>query len=174
MEKKIKVENKEALKKYIVEKEYTMGVCLSSKDIRGFKSGNVDISKAWCTIKNDEMFIVNMRIRGSAIKGADGKLTNPQRKLLEHRNTLDDIIKDVFRNKLAIVPIEAFSNDEGLMKIHVALCKKNPDYVPPVKTEKKEKPAYKNHGGRKPYKKFDNGGKYKKSYKGRINRTEKE
>lgn len=139
--KTIKVVNTEAAKKFIVEQEYTMGVCLSSKDIRGFKSGNIDISKAWGTIKGNELYIVNMKIKGAAEKDAEtGKFREPERKLLEHRAELDKLISSVFKNKLAIVPLEVFANEDGLMKIKIGLCKKNPDYVAPVKVERDRKP----------------------------------
>lgn len=159
MEKTIKVVNTEAAKKFIVEQEYTMGVCLSSKDIRGFKSGNVDISRAWGTIKGNELFIVNMRIKGAAEKDEEtGKFKEPERKLLEHRTELDKLIDAVFKNRLAIVPLEVFSNEEGLMKIKIGLCKKNPDYVAPVKVERTERVV---RDTKKPYekKKFNSKGK---------------
>ena len=141
MEKTIKVVNTGAAKKFIVEQEYTMGVCLSSKDIRGFKSGNVDISRAWGTIKGNELFIVNMRIKGAAEKDeTTGKFKEPERKLLEHRHELDKLIDAVFKNRLAIIPLEVFSNVDGLMKIKIGLCKKNPEYVAPVKVEREKKP----------------------------------
>jgi SsrA-binding protein len=177
MEKVIKIENKEAQKKYIVEEEYTMGVCLSSNDMKGFKSGKIDISRAWCTINNRELFIVNMRVKGAAVKGADGKFVEPQRKLLEHRDTLDNIIKKVFKQKMVIVPLEVFSNEEGLMKIKVGICTKNPDYVPPVRTERPHNGGFSkgsyNKGGynKKPYNsgykgKGQNGGYHKSNGNG--------
>lgn len=143
MKKEINIVNHEAYKKYNVGKEYMMGVCLTPNDIRGFKSGKVDISRAWCTIQHKELFIVNMRIRGAATKNAEGKMVEPQRKLLEHREVLNNLISEVYKNKLCIVPLKVTANEDGLMKITVALCTKNPDYVP------SERPAFKGNGARK-------------------------
>lgn len=180
--KTIRVVNTEATKKFIIEQEYTMGVCLSSNDIRGFKSGNVDISKAWGTIKGNELFIVNMKIKGAAEKDAEtGKFREPERKLLEHRAELDKLIATVFKNKLAIVPLEAFTNEDGLMKIKIGLCKKNPEYVAPVKVERDKKPYEKkqfraDNGGRKQFgeKKFNGhkgGFKSKGGYNKNVGKT---
>lgn len=131
MVKNLRVVNEEAKKAYIVVEEYTVGVCLSAKDIKGFKGGNVSIDHAWCTIKGNELFIKRLYIKGGAEKNSEGKFIDPDRKLLEHREVLDTLFKKVFTERLAIIPLEAFSNEDGLLKIKIGLCKKNPDYVKP-------------------------------------------
>lgn len=127
------VNNTEGRKKYIIEEESLMGICLKPDDIRGLKSNNVDISRAWCTIKDREIFIINMRVKGSSIKGEDGKLISPERKLLERRSELDRIIKRVFKERLVLVPLELSTNEDGKLKVLVGVGRKNPDYVAPVK-----------------------------------------
>lgn len=127
------VNNTEGRKKYIIEEESLMGICLKPDDIRGLKSNNVDISRAWCTIKDGEIFIINMRVKGSSIKGEDGKLISPERKLLERRSELDRIIKRVFKERLVLVPLELSTNEDGKLKVLVGVGRKNPDYVAPVR-----------------------------------------
>lgn len=158
MAKRAMVNNTEGRKKYNIESEATMGVCLSPTDVKGFKAGNVDISRAWCTIVNKELYIVNMRIKGSAVKDENGKLISPNRKLLEHRDALDKMCSRVFKDRLAIVPLELSVTEEGLLKVTVGLGKRNPDYVAPVRgyTPHTKKPSY-NKGG---YHK-GNGGKFR-------------
>lgn len=163
MEKKISIKNGEALKKYVIHEEFTMGVCLRPKDIKGFKSGKVDISRALGTIKNNELYIKGMRIRGAALKNPEGKLYEPDRKLLERRDTLDDLIKRVFSQRLSIVPLEVLSNDEGLMKIKIGVGVKNPDWVPPVR-HNKQKNGFR-AGGNRPYKHNKKYNNRERSYK---------
>ena len=127
------VNNTEGRKKYIIEEESLMGICLKPDDIRGLKSNNVDISRAWCTIRDGEIFIINMRVKGSSVKGEDGKLISPERKLLERRSELDRIIKRVFKERLVLVPLELSTNEDGKLKVLVGVGRKNPDYVAPVK-----------------------------------------
>lgn len=140
------VNNTEGRKKYIIEEESLMGICLKPDDIRGLKSNNVDISRAWCTIKDGEIFIINMRVKGSSIKGEDGKLISPERKLLERRSELDRIIKRVFKERLVLVPLELSTNEDGKLKVLVGVGRKNPDYVAPVKPVRGSKQNGK-HGG---------------------------
>lgn len=140
------VNNTEGRKKYIIEEESLMGICLKPDDIRGLKSNNVDISRAWCTIKDREIFIINMRVKGSSIKGEDGKLISPERKLLERKSELDRIIKRVFKERLVLVPLELSTNADGKLKVLVGVGRKNPDYVAPVKPVRGSKPNGKRGG----------------------------
>lgn len=135
------VNNTEGRKKYIIEEESLMGICLKPDDIKGLKGNNVDISRAWCTIKDGEIFIINMRIKGSSVKGEDGKLISPERKLLEKKSELERIIKRVFRERLVLVPLELSTNEDGKLKVLVGIGRKNPDYVAPVKPVKNNRQA---------------------------------
>lgn len=129
------VNNTEGRKKYIIGEEITMGICLKPEDIKGLKAKAVDISRAWCTVKNNEVYIVNMRIKDSSIKTEDGKLSNPDRKLLDKRDSLDNIISKVFKERLVIVPLDLSFNEDGKLKVTVGIGSKNPDYVQPVKKQ---------------------------------------
>lgn len=136
------VNNTEGRKKYNVTDEITMGICLKPEDIRGLKANAVDISGAWCTIKNNEIFIVNMRIKDSFIKLENGKLSNPDRKLLDHRESLDSIISRVFKDRLVIVPLDLSLNADGKLKVTVGIGSKNADYVKEIKPERRFKKSY--------------------------------
>ena len=137
------VNNVDGRKKYDILEESTMGICLLGSDIRGLKANKVDISKAWITIIDKELYIVNMRIPGSSIVNEEGKKQNPNRKLLEHREALDKMIKRVFKERLAIVT--------------VGLGRKNPEYVPPVnKAFNGNKRFNGNNGGKRSFHKNQN------------------
>lgn len=151
------VNNVEGRKKYDILEESTMGICLLGSDIRGLKANKVDISKAWITIIDKELYIVNMRIPGSSIVNEEGKKQNPNRKLLEHREALDKMIKRVFKERLAIVPLELSLNEDGKLKVTVGLGRKNPEYVPPVKKAFNGNKKFNgNNGGKRSFHKNQN------------------
>lgn len=131
--------NKEAYKKYIIEETYEMGISLNPHDNVGLSKGKIDVRRAWCTIKHNELYIRHLRILGGAFKNEEGSLIDPDRKLLEERETLDKIFNKVYKNRMVIVPIKAYTivNDKGrrLLKITVGIGKKNPNYVPTYTTK---------------------------------------
>ena len=61
-ENKVLAQNKKASHDYFIEETYEAGMVLTGTEIKSLRRGKANISDAFATIRNGEMFVHNMHI----------------------------------------------------------------------------------------------------------------
>ena len=56
------IDNRKANFNYTIQDEYEAGIVLIGCEIKSIRKGNVNMSDAYCTFENGEMFLKNMHI----------------------------------------------------------------------------------------------------------------
>lgn len=124
---KIIARNKKASYNYFLLDSFEVGIVLHGTEIKSVRANKVNIGDAYCIIRNEEMFIVNMHIA----KYEHGNIFNHdetrQRKLLLHKKQIIKINNKVMQDNLTIVPTKVYL-EKGLCKVEIALAKGKKNY----------------------------------------------
>jgi len=119
--------NKKATHDYFILETYDCGIVLTGTEIKSIRNHKVSIQDAYCTIKNNELFIINMHIA----KYDQGNIFNHKetrnRKLLVHKSEIRKMIGKIKQEGLTIIPLKIYIQ-EGYAKVEVAICKGKKNY----------------------------------------------
>ena len=124
---KVIARNKKASHDYFLLNTYEAGIVLRGTEIKSVRANKVNIGDAYCIIRNEEMFIVNMHIA----KYDQGNLFNHDetrsRKLLLHKKEIIKIFNKIGQEALTIIPLKVYM-EKGLAKVEIALAKGKKNY----------------------------------------------
>ncbi|MDY0063824.1 MAG: SsrA-binding protein SmpB [Bacilli bacterium] len=114
--------NKKANHEYFILDVFDCGIVLQGTEIKSIRETKVSINEAYCQIKNNELFIINMNIA----KYSKGTIFNHEetrnRKLLAHRREINKMTGRVAQEGLTLIPLEVYL-ENGLAKVKIALAK---------------------------------------------------
>ncbi|MCI6789319.1 MAG: SsrA-binding protein SmpB [Mollicutes bacterium] len=119
---KILVSNKKAHFNYFLSDFLECGIELFGTEIKSIKNHGCSINDAYCVIKNNEMFIINMNIapyeKGTVYN--HDPLRN--RRLLLHKNEILKFNNRVTKDGYTIIPTKIYLK-KGMCKVEIALGK---------------------------------------------------
>ncbi len=116
-------ENRKARFEYFILEEFEAGMVLLSSEVKSLRERKVNISDAYVTEKNGEIWLHNMHI--AKYKAANKKKHKPkrERKLLLHKKEINKLISQIKTAGVTIVPLSIYFNDKGLVKTRIAIVK---------------------------------------------------
>lgn len=128
LQKNIQIKNRKARFEYEVLETYTAGIVLRGTEIKAIREGKASIAESFCEFSNGELFVINMTIQ--EYSHATHFTHNPktERKLLLNRKELKKLEKEVKNSGLTIIPLLLFTNEKGLAKLEIALCRGKKQY----------------------------------------------
>lgn len=114
--------NREAKFNYFILEEYECGIVLVGTELKSIRSGKANIKDSYATIRNNELYLLNMHI--SAYK--EGNIFNHEerrtRKLLMHKHEIVKINNRIMQEGLTLVPLKLYFK-KNKVKILLGLCK---------------------------------------------------
>ena len=118
------IDNRKANFNYTIQDEYEAGIVLIGCEIKSIRKGNVNMSDAYCTFENGEMFLKNMHISPYEDSGFSYRDYQPKRdrKLLLTKHELRKLNQAVKTKGKTIIPVKMYVNDRGYVKLSVALA----------------------------------------------------
>jgi SsrA-binding protein len=124
----IKIKNKKARFEYEILNRYTAGIVLRGSEIKAIREGKASIAESYCEFSNHELYVINMNVQ--EYSHAHHYKHNPksERKLLLNRNELKKLEKEVKNTGLTIIPLLLYTNEKGLAKLEIALCRGKKQY----------------------------------------------
>ena len=118
----MKILNKKAKFSYFILDTYECGIELKGTEIKSIRNGSCDIRDSFATIKNNEVYVLNMYIA----KYKEGNQFNHDerrtRKLLLHKKEIKKIREKKEREGITLVPIEIYFKGSNA-KLLLGLCK---------------------------------------------------
>ena len=114
--------NRRAGFEYHMVQKYTAGMVLTGTEIKSIREGHVNITDAFCFIKDGELFIRNMHI--SVWKQGSYYNHDPLRvrKLLLKRAELKKIKVKAIEKGFTIIATKLFLSESGYAKIEIAVA----------------------------------------------------
>ena len=123
IQKHVNIVNRRASYEYQFLVKYTAGIMLKGTEIKAIREGNVNMSDAFCTFYNGELWVHNMHIA----KFTEGTWNNHEpmreRKLLLNKRELNQLEKKLQEQGLTIIPIRVFISERGFAKVEIALAR---------------------------------------------------
>lgn len=129
MQKNINILNKRAKFDYEILDKYEAGLVLTGTEIKSIRLGKASIAESFCEFHHGELFVINSHIEEYLYGTQFNHKTKSDRKLLLQKRELRKLEKDSQNKGLTIIPLRLFTNEKGLAKLEIALCrgKKNFD-----------------------------------------------
>ncbi len=124
----IRIKNKKARFEYEIIDRYSAGIVLAGTEIKAIREGKASIAESFCEFHNRELFIINMTVQEYSHASHFNHNPKSERKLLLNRSELKKLEKEVKNSGLTIIPLVLYTNDKGLAKIDIALCRGKKEY----------------------------------------------
>ena len=119
----VNIKNKKAFFEFHILTKYSAGIALLGTEIKSIRNNNANLSDAFCTFSNSELYIKNLHIGELQNAGLNNHTPKRDRKLLLNRLELNKIESKVKEKGITIVPLRLFINKNGKAKIEIALSK---------------------------------------------------
>jgi SsrA-binding protein len=116
-------ENRKARFDYFIEDRYEAGIALLGWEVKAMRAGRAQLKEAYVFLRNGEAFLFGCHI--SPLNSASTHVTADPvrtRKLLMHRNQIDQLIGAVERRGYTVVPLELYWK-KGRAKLSIGLAK---------------------------------------------------
>jgi len=124
IQKNIQIKNRKARFEYEILDKYTAGIVLVGTEIKAIREGQASIAESFCEFnERGELFVINMTVQEYSHANHFNHNPKSERKLLLNKTELKKLFKNVKTSGLTIIPLVLFTNDKGLAKIIIALCR---------------------------------------------------
>ena len=114
--------NRKAKFEYQFLQTYEAGMVLTGTEVKALRAGDANLSDAWCTFENNELFVKSLYIAPYKYGPQDQHETRRTRKLLLKRSELKKLERRVKEKGLTIVPYRIFFGEKGFAKCEIALA----------------------------------------------------
>ena len=120
--------NKRARFDYEIIEIFSAGIVLTGTEIKSIRLGKAQIAESFCEFSNNELFAINTYIEEYAFGNQFNHKSRSERKLLLNKRELKSLARSVESKGLTIVPLRLFTNEKGLAKLEIALCRGKKTY----------------------------------------------
>lgn len=120
--------NKKAKFDYEIIDTYSAGIVLTGTEIKSIRIGKAQIAESFCEFNNGELFAINTYIEEYAFGNQFNHKSRSERKLLLNKKELKKLERDVQTKGLTIIPLRLFTNEKGLAKLEIGLCRGKKTY----------------------------------------------
>jgi SsrA-binding protein len=115
--------NRAASFNYNLLETFEAGIALQGSEIKSIRDGRISLKESYADVKNGEVFLVSAHI--SPYEAANRFNHDPKRdrKLLLHRREIKRLTGKIREKGLTLVPTKVLINDQGRVKVEIALAK---------------------------------------------------
>lgn len=121
-------ENRKARHDYFIEEKYECGIVLHGTEVKSIRAGRVNLKESYCIIRDSQIYILGMHISPYE----QGSIFNVdplrERVLLMHKREIRKLDSDSSQKGYSIVPLRIYANDNGKVKMEIALVKGKHNY----------------------------------------------
>jgi SsrA-binding protein len=121
--------NRRARHDYTIESTQEAGLVLTGTEVKSLREGRASLAQSFVSVsKQGELWLENANIP----EYLDGTWTNHaprrKRKLLMHRRQINKLAQAVQAKGEALIPLSLYFNEDGRVKLEVALAKGKREY----------------------------------------------
>ncbi|OIP04185.1 MAG: SsrA-binding protein [Bacteroidetes bacterium CG2_30_32_10] len=120
---KVQIKNKRASFEYFFIEKYIAGIQLTGTEIKSLREGKANITDAYCSFTNNELFVRNMHISEYTYGTYLNHPPKRERKLLLNKRELHKLLNKLKEQGITIIPTFLFINERGFAKLEIALAK---------------------------------------------------
>jgi len=113
--------NRRARHEYSIEDMFEAGLVLTGTEIKSIRAGHVSLQEAYARIDRGEAWLVGAHIAPFAGGNRLNHEAKRSRKLLLHRDEIDELLGKTKSKGLTIVPLRLFIDRRGHAKLEIGL-----------------------------------------------------
>ncbi|MHA3838848.1 SsrA-binding protein [Mycoplasma sp. VS1572C] len=132
---KIVANNKKAFRDYEIIEKFEAGIELMGWEVKSARTSSVDITNAFCSIYKGEMYLKEAYFKQYMQVKCD---ETRDRKLLLHKNEIRKIGFKEDTQRLTIIPLKIYFNEQSRLKVEIALARGLKKYDKRAKIIKEE------------------------------------
>ena len=117
-------QNRRARHEFHVEDTIEAGIVLRGTEIKSIRAHKVSLADAYARIDKDEAWVIGLHI--APWESADVRFNHEpkrSRKLLLHREEIDEMLGKTRAKGLTLVPLRLYINDQGKAKLELGLAR---------------------------------------------------
>lgn len=123
----MEINNRKAKHNYQVFETAEAGIVLTGTEIKSLKVGKANIKDSYATVKNNELFLINMHISSYE----NGNIFNHEetrtRKLLMHKREIYKLRDKIRLEGYTLIPLKIYLK-KGFAKVMLGVCKGKKNY----------------------------------------------
>ncbi len=113
--------NRKARHEYSIGDTFEAGLVLTGTEIKSIRAGHVSLQEAYARIERGEAWLVGAHIAPFAGGNRLNHEAKRSRKLLLHRDEIDELLGKTKSKGLTIVPLRLFIDGRGHAKLEIGL-----------------------------------------------------
>lgn len=120
--------NKKAFFDYEIVEKFDAGMVLLGSEIKAIREGRINLKDSFVEIKQGEALLIGCHISPYSNSSYNNHTPERTRKLLLHKREIRKIDTKVKSKGVTIVPLRMYFNEDGFVKIEIALAKGKRSY----------------------------------------------
>jgi SsrA-binding protein len=117
------IQNRKARFEFEILDTIVAGIQLFGSEVKSVRLGKASLSDSFAMIHHNEVWLENMQITPYEHNHIEMLEPKRSRKLLLHKEEIRKILTKINEKGLTLVPLKAFFNSKGLLKIELAIAK---------------------------------------------------
>ena len=113
--------NRKARHEFSIEDTLEAGLVLTGTEIKSIRAGHVSLQEAYARIERGEAWLVGAHIAPFAAGNRFNHEAKRSRKLLLHRDEIDELLGKTKSKGLTLVPLRLFIDGRGHAKLEIGL-----------------------------------------------------
>ena len=114
--------NRKAYHNYHIQESFEAGIVLKGSEIKSIRAGKVNLSDAYAKPENGELWLYNSHIASYDAASYNAHEPVRPRKLLLHREEIDNLAGKVTQRGLTLVPLKLYI-ENGVAKVELGVAK---------------------------------------------------
>ena len=114
--------NRKAKYEYTLIDEFEAGIILKGTEVKAMRSGNANLSDAYCIFDNGNLIIKSMFIAEYDHGNVNNHETRADRRLLLRKSELKKIKRKLDEKGLTLVPYKIYFTERGFVKLNIWLA----------------------------------------------------
>lgn len=120
---KIITTNRKAFRDYNIVESVECGIELKGGEVKSIREGNITLNEGFARLEEGGILLYNIHINPYAQASYMNVDPDRPRRLLLHKGQIRKLEEKISQKGSTLVPIKAYFNDRGFVKIEIALCK---------------------------------------------------
>lgn len=115
--------NRKARHDYEVLETFEAGIELTGTEVRSLRENNCQLTDTFALVRGGEVWLSNLHIAPFSNGNIANVDPDRRRKLLLHKKQIRYLAQETQEKGLALVPLDIYFNDNGLVKVGLALAR---------------------------------------------------
>ena len=121
---KIISKNKKAFHDYEILEKIEVGLVLNGDEVKSLRAGHVNMTGAFGTVHNGELFMINCHISPYAqAYNKNDDTSKRSRKLLLHKREINRLVGDISCKGITLIPLCLYFIARSKVKLELGICK---------------------------------------------------